>query len=221
MIPKKEYPKQQRLKTTKSLLLRIMFWFSVSGGIFGYLALFVTVFLPGFHRLPLHTKNVTVGIIFIIILGPLFLMGLVKVFISIIYWFSLKPTAKVRLITREILDPTLGDLLEIYHSVRSSQGNPKALFWFCVEITIALPRQLLRASHLVLSKTGQKQAYWNEYIAWCGKMVETGQNLLTEEEKQSLKEWDRTMVDGSGKYGTGDWPGWEKYIGPPPWKRKH
>ena len=32
-------------------------------------------------------------------------------------------------------------------------------------------------------------------------------------EKQALHDWERQYVDGSGKYATSDWPGWEKYIG--------
>jgi len=36
---------------------------------------------------------------------------------------------------------------------------------------------------------------------------------MPEEEKKLLHEWERLYVDGSGKYGTSDWPGWEKYIG--------
>lgn len=27
-----------------------------------------------------------------------------------------------------------------------------------------------------------------------------------------LAEWDRTMVDGSGEWTTGDWPGWGRYV---------
>jgi len=46
-------------------------------------------------------------------------------------------------------------------------------------------------------------------------MVET-HKLLSDEEKQDLAEWDQTKVDGSGKVGTADWPGWEKYIGKKP-----
>ena len=36
---------------------------------------------------------------------------------------------------------------------------------------------------------------------------------MSEEEKIQLENWERKFVDGSGTYGTSDWPGWEKYIG--------
>jgi hypothetical protein len=52
-------------------------------------------------------------------------------------------------------------------------------------------------------------------LAWYEKMVET-HRLLSDEEKKDLAEWDRTKVDGSGKVGTSDWPGWEKYLGKKP-----
>jgi hypothetical protein len=32
--------------------------------------------------------------------------------------------------------------------------------------------------------------------------------VMTESEKKALAEWERKHVDGSGKYGTSDWPGW-------------
>lgn len=52
-------------------------------------------------------------------------------------------------------------------------------------------------------------------FTWYEKMMQA-QKLLTEEEKLELSEWDRTQVDGSGKVGTSDWPGWEKHIGKKP-----
>jgi Meiotically up-regulated gene 113 len=36
---------------------------------------------------------------------------------------------------------------------------------------------------------------------------------MPDEEKQSLHDWEREYVDGSGDFATSDWPGWEKYIG--------
>ena len=33
------------------------------------------------------------------------------------------------------------------------------------------------------------------------------------QERESLHAWEAEHVDGSGAYGTSDWPGWEKYIG--------
>jgi hypothetical protein len=32
-------------------------------------------------------------------------------------------------------------------------------------------------------------------------------------EREALHAWESVHVDGSGAYGTSDWPGWEKYIG--------
>ena len=32
-------------------------------------------------------------------------------------------------------------------------------------------------------------------------------------EREELHAWEAEHVDGSGTYGTSDWPGWEKYIG--------
>ncbi len=56
-------------------------------------------------------------------------------------------------------------------------------------------------------------------LAWYDKMIETSA-ILSEEEKQAFDAWEGTHVDGSGLLSTGDWPGWEKYIGkkpePPP-----
>jgi hypothetical protein len=40
---------------------------------------------------------------------------------------------------------------------------------------------------------------------------------MPENEKADLHAWERGHIDGSGKIGTSDWPGWEKYIGKPPW----
>jgi len=50
-----------------------------------------------------------------------------------------------------------------------------------------------------------------ESLAWYDKMIETSE-ILSEEEKQAFDEWESTHVDGSGLFGTGDWPGWERYI---------
>lgn len=36
---------------------------------------------------------------------------------------------------------------------------------------------------------------------------------MPEEEKRALRRWEEEYVDGSGKFGTSDWPGWAKYIG--------
>ena len=36
---------------------------------------------------------------------------------------------------------------------------------------------------------------------------------MPDEEKQALHNWEQNYVDGSGRFATSDWPGWEKYIG--------
>ena len=60
-------------------------------------------------------------------------------------------------------------------------------------------------------------------LAWYDQMIATSE-ILSEEEKQAFDAWESTHVDGSGLLSTGDWPGWEKYIGkkpePPPRTRK-
>lgn len=41
-------------------------------------------------------------------------------------------------------------------------------------------------------------------------------------EREELHAWEAKFVDGSGAFGTSDWPGWEKYIGKfePPSRRE-
>jgi hypothetical protein len=46
-------------------------------------------------------------------------------------------------------------------------------------------------------------------------MIETSE-ILSEEEKQAFDAWESTHVNGSGQFTTGDWSGWEKYIGKKP-----
>jgi hypothetical protein len=38
-------------------------------------------------------------------------------------------------------------------------------------------------------------------------------SALPPQEREELHAWEAQHVDGSGAYGTSDWPGWEKYIG--------
>lgn len=38
-------------------------------------------------------------------------------------------------------------------------------------------------------------------------------SALSPEERKRLRAWELEHVDGSGNYGTSDWPGWERYIG--------
>lgn len=39
---------------------------------------------------------------------------------------------------------------------------------------------------------------------------------MPQSERDALHAWDRQYVTGDGRYGTHQWPGWEKYIGPYP-----
>jgi hypothetical protein len=41
---------------------------------------------------------------------------------------------------------------------------------------------------------------------------------MPEKEKADLHAWEREHLDGSQRFATSDWPGWEKYIGKPPLK---
>ena len=52
-------------------------------------------------------------------------------------------------------------------------------------------------------------------LVWYDQMIEISA-ILSEEEKQAFDAWEDTHVDGSGLFSTGDWPGWEKYIGKKP-----
>lgn len=38
-------------------------------------------------------------------------------------------------------------------------------------------------------------------------------SALPQHERDELHAWELQHVDGSGTYGTSDWPGWERYIG--------
>jgi len=38
-------------------------------------------------------------------------------------------------------------------------------------------------------------------------------SALPPRERERLHAWESEHLDGSGNYGTSDWPGWEKYIG--------
>lgn len=62
------------------------------------------------------------------------------------------------------------------------------------------------------------------YKEWLAMMYGVHE-AMPEEEKRELHKWEQQYVDGSGRYTTSDWPGWEKYIGkkpspPPPSQEK-
>lgn len=56
-----------------------------------------------------------------------------------------------------------------------------------------------------------------ENVQWYSRMVELFENTLSEKEKQDLERWEKKNLD-SETVATSDWPGWKKYIGPPPCK---
>jgi len=50
-------------------------------------------------------------------------------------------------------------------------------------------------------------------LNWHGRMCSID---LTDPEQAELRAWEKANVDGSGKFGTSDWPGWKKHIGKSP-----
>lgn len=52
-------------------------------------------------------------------------------------------------------------------------------------------------------------------ITWFEQMMAT-HKLLSDKERGELAEWESEHVDGSGKFNTSDWPGWEAHIGKRP-----
>lgn len=52
---------------------------------------------------------------------------------------------------------------------------------------------------------------------WLRRMNET-YRLLSAVERAELESWERDHLDGDVP-ATSEWPGWELYIGRPPWKQ--
>ena len=48
-------------------------------------------------------------------------------------------------------------------------------------------------------------------------MVAAGETMPPDE-KRHLEAWESEFVLGGGEFGTSDWPGREKHVGPPPTK---
>lgn len=197
-----------------------LFWFSFWTFLVGEWVLFIMAMLPSFDRLSLHRKNVIVGIAFIVVLGPLVVTGLTKIFLDLKHKLWFKSKIKLNTVTREIIDPAIGDLYEMYFDSCVNRPGIINRIQFYFDSVVPLSILLFRALKLALSNSSLIPSLIDESTEWYSKMVEAAQNLLTEEDKESLEEWDRTMVDGNGKFSTSDWPGWEKYIGLPPWKQK-
>lgn len=55
-------------------------------------------------------------------------------------------------------------------------------------------------------------------LRWYKHLQETYDSVLTDEERRAFDEWERNNVTGDGRVATSDWPGWRKYLGPPPWE---
>jgi len=60
----------------------------------------------------------------------------------------------------------------------------------------------------------QKQ---NAYLEWMGKMVECIESLPPDE-RAELDRWDHQRPEGVG---SSEWPGFDKYLPPRPWDKKH
>lgn len=54
-------------------------------------------------------------------------------------------------------------------------------------------------------------------LRWYEAMVNAYHFRLTEAEKKELAAWENDLPAGE-KPATSDWPGWQRYIGLPPWK---
>lgn len=52
-----------------------------------------------------------------------------------------------------------------------------------------------------------------DIMSWWGMMLGCWR-AIPESEKKALEEWEK--VNLNGQIGTSNWPGWEKYIGKPP-----
>ena len=55
------------------------------------------------------------------------------------------------------------------------------------------------------------------FLKYTREMLEAYETM-PEEDKQRLHAFEGEHL-GDGARGTSDWPGWEKYVGKPPWKK--
>jgi hypothetical protein len=57
------------------------------------------------------------------------------------------------------------------------------------------------------------------FLTYFEKMHNCYATSLTGEEKRALQDWERAeRAAADHLVATSDWPGWEKYIGLPPWR---
>ncbi len=61
--------------------------------------------------------------------------------------------------------------------------------------------------------------YQFEFYGYMGSLIGC-YAAMQQSEKDELHAWEKEHVDGSGRFATSDWPGWEKYIGKRPEPRK-
>lgn len=61
----------------------------------------------------------------------------------------------------------------------------------------------------------------NRFMGFHEAMLDT-YAAMSEEEKAELHAWEKENLGNPDHpdVGTSDWPGWRKYLGPPPWKRE-
>lgn len=67
-----------------------------------------------------------------------------------------------------------------------------------------------------------KKQYQKEYSAYFEALIHCYRTRLTDEERRAYDEWESESLwkASSETYpGTSAWPGWQKYIGPPPWEK--
>jgi hypothetical protein len=84
------------------------------------------------------------------------------------------------------------------------------------------PRRLPFSAKVQLFGMGENNKIsQNRSMGWTQAMLNTFA-VLSEEEKAKLHDWEKENLGNPNQpdVGTSDWPGWRKYIGPPPWRRE-
>jgi len=70
-----------------------------------------------------------------------------------------------------------------------------------------------------IEDSNKMKDYQFEYYGYMGSLIGC-YAAMPQSEKDELHAWEKEHVDGSGRFATSDWPGWEKYIGKRPELRK-
>jgi len=107
--------------------------------------------------------------------------------------------------------------LEAKHYLRRGKRVGRTNLFDLNPLFDALSKAVEQANKKELPASSRKANKGNTYaiLEWYESMIES-YNLLSDEEKIELAEWDRTKGDGNGKLSKSDWKGWEKYIGKKP-----